>query len=1134
MPPINVSDQALFSRFWYAMDTGIVTDDFQKATGKSITEAVAPEMRGGHLHTVEMNVAPMKMTSLLTSTVDNKYDGILGRAKAFAGRIGDLSAAREVANALGLNFDTLKADLISMVAQQPGHQPLTEARAHNIMSALLLSPECTTRKARNIPLSKDGLVSLMNAAVGCSMLIEEGKATEESIFELMKGDVYDLTNPGDVLKLAVKTVQGAIEKFVDADHIKALANKAKLAASTDAEKKDIDHLANKVIYERRKVFQEINLRFETGSNTKESLQGRLKLVMNMLRSVRYKLDKLSAPDLGLQPKQMSGKMESLRRWLDNAVSVDYSNLTVASFGDMRHAEELFGASISRYSDDNGHMLQLKTAFSRESFNELTNTTHTVNNRIRYYFAGTEQNLEKFKKKAYKVFGGILEKGGDRTVEFDYGAKGQIGLGTMFGADASASVSARGVHKAKVNINPTTKEVTVTYTNGAELAAAVKAKFGTDENGGSVGANASGGLVKNFSLTYRNFDDFVAAQNGAADVVDATVYNRTACLGKIVTFFKMIGHGFTKAATALGLRIAKSKSDNNEYRDSLRKLNVFSNLDSMVAHKENVITTMKGTSWNAYGKLGVKGELTNEAKFFEGNASLSGSYSREFSVENNTYRTALETMNLQSDDFIRREVGNWLEGYPREERVREGMADLSSGLVRIEQDAAALQRRGNATKAEWVDLTARLKDLIAKTIYLQRDLGGITNDDQQSFLANFAEKLISPDFKIPEDAYEEGMMSKVGTSHNGRNTVSVDLKLSYDFFGGKSKDIASNVVGSDIVGNVIGNAVHEGVSALVPISNDVSVNYTYTSPVNKNDVRPWKNGATHTLTIGMAPGLTSRALCELIARAAFDKFSDDTGKKSAKEIANEVLNDFWGALQESAGKDLAHDLMDVPLRELAKHNDKLANFIGKSVIGTEDDAGLDFGSETAYAKSVSFTWCGGKLCSMGSSEFTSVSGSLGFSVPILPGISIGLEMKDTLSILEMDRFVMVRPGLAGLMGAAEGYLGRGDHQGLELFLTHNKPGVLEFLANTQANMPDDVESVLHRLEEKARAVGGDPRGAPNVDAFLDRLNNAREQIAHARDAVNSADLDSLDDEAKIHLAQRFIEAMTIGYTSLVEN
>ena len=1192
MGGLGISDQNLFSRFWVSTDFKAVSRDYQAATGNRLSEIGGAPVQGPVQFTSETDTT---LNLLVQKGGDSRYRNILGKAKAFAGKGADMNAAGNVALGLEISLESLSEDLAKMEKLRHNPKLLSVevdedeiAAAKSVLSTLLLSDECTSRCASGKPLSKAGVLALLNAGLGCLKLIEDGVATPESLFELMKGEVYDLTNPADVLKLSVQTARKARELFIDAEGVRETANAAKeyqrsklelIGAGSEAIEQEcarIDLLAEEVIAARARVVKMLDIEYNVGDGSKKTIEKAIDSVRERLRAFRYDCDTLTME--GVDAKPMTGRGERLRRFFDNLRGSKENRLDVAELRNVNRKE----ADFLDYLDENNigdgeNPVRLKVAVNRPWLDKVTSVTHFANNRIRYYFSGKEQKLEKFREKAYDVLGSTFENGGDRDVKFGVGVKVKAGLGTQYGAEVSVEGELGGFRSAHVHVEPGGGEITVTYSIGVEASVKGKAEAGlsggekTEEWsgvgegervwGGEAGASASASVKRNRIVKYRSAEDFIADLSGSSDLVNATVYNRVACLGKIWKAVKGVGRLCNRFATWVGLRIAKSREDNSVYRSSLRNLGIFRSTDSMFAHKENVVKTMTGKSDTfsvgvgasvsasfGAGKSDEDSTEVEKVNLFEGGAKIGGTYSYEGRVKKNIYRTALETTRLQSNEWLKDRAEGWFANFrPLESPLTATFKNLEEEFAEIDRLAGEYSKQDGGER--WKELGRRLRSLVERAVYLERGLGGEVTEEQREVIAGFAAKLVGPDFKFPEEEFQDVMLEQTETSTAGRHTVSVDLHAEWDFFGGMTEDKVGELAESHGLrdfGGVGSHTVNEMRAALTPVASDVTINYTYSKPSTMKDVRPWHNGAVHTFTIGMAPGLTSRGLCELIAQKVVDKMTDGEEKKGVKEIAKEVFDDFWGAMQESAGIDLTKDVADIPLKELAKTHPEVADFLGRSVYG-HDRAGLDFGVDSAYAKSVSFTWSGGRLTTMSISETTSVAGSVGFTIPIIPGVvSVGASVSDKLTTVDIDRHALRKPNAGSLLAASENYMRSGDHEGFKLFLTHNKPGVLRFLKSAQSerNAPEgdglfaeDHASFTNLYRELESKLGdlADSVIAGNPD-FADRINSVNSRLRSLKSELTRVDLndDAMTDEEKIDLAQRIIEAMADGYTAIAES
>ena len=189
-------------------DLGSVGNDYATVLQEAGEQAQGVEVEGEQAQWTSSDTGP---TQLPREGGGSRYHGVLGRAQALGRRADDAAVdqAGRTAGALGLDFDRLTDDLAKIYWQRQQLVPNEEgrndvlAKAKGVLTALLSSEEIRMRALEHRELSRTGVLALLNAGLGCLKLIADGQATNDSIFELVRGDVYDITKPADVLKLTV-------------------------------------------------------------------------------------------------------------------------------------------------------------------------------------------------------------------------------------------------------------------------------------------------------------------------------------------------------------------------------------------------------------------------------------------------------------------------------------------------------------------------------------------------------------------------------------------------------------------------------------------------------------------------------------------------------------------------------------------------------------------------------------------------------------------------------------------------------------------------------------------------------------------------------------------------------------------
>ena len=1188
-------DASLLNRFWVTGDLGSVGNDYATVLQEAGAVAQGAQVEG---ESANWTTSDTGLTRLSGKGGDSRYHDVFGRAQALGRRAENATAqAEQTARDLGLDFERLTNDLAKVYCQREKLVPDENGRndildkAKGVLTALLSSEEIRMRALEHRELSRAGVLALLNAGLGCLKLIADGQATNDSIFELVRGDVYDITKPADVLKLTVKMAQKARETFIDAAQVNSLAQTAikKIQDSTtipDAMKETLkdrlEDAAKRVIAEREKLCKSLDVSFSLGDGSQKALEKQLKDVRERLRAFRYDLDRLEGTKMDF--------MERQRRRLDN-IGRSQPTLTRASFKDAEAAEQTFNFLLKReYQDIGGaeraNVPQLDAVLDNAHLKATTHITHLANNRVRYYFSGKEQKLEAFRQQAHKVLDPLVENGGSRTLQFEVGADAKFRANVGF-AKADCKVGANYQYTAEVSIDPHTHEVTVTRKHGGQVAAEANAKLGLNDGdlakdwdedarsapkviGGSVGAKASAGLSHVQTVKYRSVDDFIASLGGESSLVTRTPYGTMACLGKICGFFKMLGRGVMAGLTKTGFRISKSREDNAAYVAEMHKMELMRTVDTLVSHRINGVRTQDGTAWNAGGSVsvngsfnvgsfddtedvenpdtGVKEERVKKDVTFEAGASLGVSYNRTFARTATDYRTHLDTARSHSEEWLKNHVGGWYDAlHPENGETREQTAlrAIETDLQKTEDALARLG--GKATLAQWKAFALKMGSLALQLAYVEKRAGA---DFDTSF---FADRLVNPRVSIPDDIYDTLMQDVSNVSHTGTHQTTVEFSVNWSVGLGDWLDNASDAAGEktagfadkhgivtgtandilkDGVSDTLSHGIGDAIGTVLPTACTVKGTYTYTKPADQTSVCAWSNGSSHTWSIALTPGLTTRALVEFLAVKYADAHAEENTDSSVKKVAKESFEDWTGSIKESIGIASLENVWDKTMGELAKDSPKLAALLKAPLTGA--GTGLDASVDTDYYKRMSFTVSGGRLVEISVDDYTKVGSQIGVRVGN-PNVSIGLHMKETLTTVDADRAVLVRPSLNGLMGKAEAFLRQGDRAGFTGMLAHNAPGALRLWralsdnlgAEPSPGLVADRKVALESLNEALTILRHVPA---RVDAeTADRALELQERLVNAYETLKGVPDDEEHQTQKIDALSDFVLTMTECFT-----
>ena len=1190
-------DASLLNRFWLTGDLGSVGNDYATVLQEAGAQAQGVEVEGEQAQWTSSDTG---LTQLSREGGGSRYHGVLGRAQALGRRADDAAVdqAGRTAGDLGLDFDRLTDDLAKIYWQRQQLVPNEEgrndvlAKAKGVLTALLSSEEIRMRALEHRELSRTGVLALLNAGLGCLKLIADGQATNDSIFELVRGDVYDITKPADVLKLTVKMAQKARETFIDAAQVNNLL-KAATARIKDNKAfppemkaeltKRLEDAAKRVIDEREKLCKSLDVSFSLGDGSQKALESQLKDVRERLRAFRYDLDRLEGTKMDF--------MERQRRRLDN-IGRSQPTLTRASFKDAEEAEKFFNFLVRREyldirSTEQVKIPQLDAVLDRAHLDATTHITHLANNRVRYYFSGKEQKIEAFRQKAHDVLDSLVEKGGKRILQFEVGADAKFRANVGF-AEADCKVGANYQYTTEVSVDSHTHEVTVTVTHGGQVAGEATAKLGKNDGdlakdwdddarsaskvfGGSAGAKASAGLSREHKVKYRSIDDFIASLGGESSLVTRTPYSTMACLGKICGFFKMLGRGVMAGLTATGFRISKSREDNAAYVAEMHQMKLMGTLDTLVAHRENAIRTQNGTAWNAGGSASVNGsfnignfdgtenvenpdtgveeERVKKDVFFEAGASLGVSYNRTFARTATDYRTHLDTARTHSEEWLQKHVGGWYGAlHPADGETREQTAlrAIETELQKAEDAFARLG--GKATHEQWKAFAEKMGVLALQLAYVEK------RADAALDTTAFADRLINPRVSIPDDIYDELMQDVSNVSHTGTHQTTVEFSVNWSAGVGDWLDDASKTAGEKTAGfagehgisgtandilkdgasDVVSHGIGDAIGTLVPTECTVKGSYTYTTPADKTSVCSWSNGSSHTWSIALSPGLTTRALIEFLAVKYADVHADEglSTKESVKKVGKEAFADWVSAIQESIGIASLENVWDKSMGELAKVSPKIAALLNAPMTGA--DTGLEASVDTDYSKRMTFTVVGGRLAEISVDDYTKVGSQIGVRVGN-PNVSVGVHMKETLTMIDVDRAVLVRPSVTALMGKAEAFLRQGDRAGFTGLLAHNAPGSLRLWRTVSGNLGatpsqslvDDRTAAMENLNEALTILRHIP--ARVDDETADRAQELQYRLLNAYETLKGIPDDDEHRAQQIDALSDFVWTLTESFT-----
>ena len=440
-------------------------------------------------------------------------------------------------------------------------------------------------------LGGDGLESLKNAVLGLARMLQEGKISENAVVVLADSNIYDASNKADLLRLVADSAQKTRELFIGEKRFNALIQLCENNLHNNGHNLTPEEINTiRALIEQLKEFakEAIRLRSQASSGIKTDYQftddtgkvksdsdfqeKQIKQIRESLRAFRYDLDQRRGVSMGI--------MERMRRSSDNTFSlfsgtrIDrqmYTQMQVADnrFNDLlkliqlrtmgNNAPEPQLDANNPYAGTSDEVVLGDTISLDASAKAATHLSHLTNDRIRYHWSGAEKRVEANAKAIKKELGDIAESSGERTVTFRAGADFLFDLNLGF-AEAEAKAGGAIKVSAQIKVNNNDGTVSVTYSKGLDD----NLKDGMGVNIGA-GVNVEG--QHSVTKTYANLDEFIRTASKYNLVM--TPRPREVFYAWAPRLIKGLGHLFMLGATAVGLRISRSKMDQVSYSAELR-------------------------------------------------------------------------------------------------------------------------------------------------------------------------------------------------------------------------------------------------------------------------------------------------------------------------------------------------------------------------------------------------------------------------------------------------------------------------------------------------------------------------------------------------------------------------------------
>ena len=937
----GISDASLGSQFWITMDLRALSELYEAhsaegakeaAGGVQVDETKAPSVIGGDA----------VLTSLASGMDAKRLRGAVGQARLLGAQQAGDKTVDSILDEMdkrfvrlfgeGRGFDRLAQTVARMnrffLAPEQRAQLADEVSAKELdvakkaMAKILASRDFTERALSEDPLDKSGRLAFVNAALGVIKLVREGQLDLDRTSDYFMGEVLDINKPGDMLRMAVKTARIAREKFVDETGLNKLVERDPA----------LRPLVDRLVAARKEASKILDIRLDLGDMSAKTVKAKLKEAREAMRAFRYDLDRATGRSMTF--------MESVRRKMDDWFS---SNQNRVSRQDYRSLVQIEDELHERLTEEGWSPEDVSGAFrsSSETSSAATELTHATNNHIRYFFTGVEGKYAKFESAAHKALDPLVAKGGTKYVRFEAGLDVRAGgsLGKNVTLDARAG--AKAMTTAKIVVAPGGGSVTVTYFTGGGAEASAEADVGigkwNGENtksakvGGKASANARIAGGRGRTVVYRSIDEFIRDCRGASSLVSTGKLSSFLSLGKVWQMTRALLRKGSDLMTAIGLRIHKTRVDNNAYRAILQRNGVISKLDTVLAAKErqrgfkagdwsyDVVTggidTGTQVDVRLYRGLDSKTGQEKSASVFNATGAVGFEGSRQRRVRGSEMRALVDTFRQESDAMLDFRLEDYLENRSNLKLKdnltdRQALGELAKMVVDLETRVAESSDKADGDM--WTQACRDLKAVMAQYVKVERRLtaevreleatlpppgeyGPLTSaqaetkakitgltgllKDAKTF---FSERLTSPKMDIPEDIYRRELVDVTNANPAGKSvkkvSMSVEFNVGADYVAdvakgspskleGNVKDDAGLAFGKTLGQTAIKQPVTVGMNAL-GASEKLEITRT-SETFDRPDVRPWRNGKTVTWEFKLKPNLPIRLLVEQIARKMID-------------------------------------------------------------------------------------------------------------------------------------------------------------------------------------------------------------------------------------------------------------------------
>lgn len=1231
MPPI--SDLTLGSRLWVTDNLVALQDVFEEAESiASSSDAPLATFEGRTLPAVISGDSVL--TSLAAGPDSAKLKGVFAGAKLLGKLIDRDNDAKlmferyadEVAGRLKIDRDGFAKTIARMnraLTDADSDLALTDdeiAVAKNALDKILGTAEMDRRSAQG-ELSKQGRLGLANAALGVIKLMRDGVIGEHSTTELFDNEIYDITKPADMLKLSSRTARTARDIFVDRTTLTTLGNTLVAEVMDKLEGDALDSVTakitqlkekiNELIHKRERLSKILDFEPDFGDGSESAIKKGLQAAKNAMRAFRYDLDQVTGRSMTM--------MERFRRMINNWQSRNGGGtVTTADYRDLVRTEDEINTLVDELSRSCGIPVaeRMSVRRSSETSREACNLTHATNNQIRYYQSGIAAEKEEAIATITNDLADIAANGGSKRVSFGVGLDAKFAIKVTDAAQINAHADLKYERTASVSVKAGGGPITVTYYDGAAAGVDGKAtvgKWGSTKNVGdvsgglSVGAKAGGSIGKGQKVVYASLKDFAEDVWGkrGESIARQNSIKQPFCLGKICQGIRALGHGICNLVTALGFRIHHTKVDTAAFRAQVRSSGAIAKTDQILAAPLRDRVIRKSDKSYTVGSVSAGGEVkvkldvvrkfsdsitkpgkkeADKSELFSASAGLSYRGERTFGATGFSYRSRLDSLRLQSRDFLLNKAERLKDVFPGLRLTgttrREQFKSLDEKLTELE-DSAALQEANDTdawerTAQKYVFLTVQYA-LIEEE--LTSRLAALHDEDEEGNAAQIAEvkeeldaavtffekRLTSPNLSMPEDVFNEMLVEKFNESHGTTVTHKVEFKAGYSALTEALGDLASDQVpGKGFLTNLGKTAASEPIKTIgneLMLSNEITGSVKTEKPTSTTDICPWKNKRSTDVSIKLSPNLPMKAIVEAVARKIIDSHLDDPEPVEAKKMlietaVGDAIGMMFGIGVGTLLKTYARHTVEDVITQMVNGEapDAVKSFFGapimESLTGEVQYTGIVPGFDMNSSKEFVFHFDELRLTSVTLQSNDSTTSKIGFHVQVAPGFGLGAVMSNGVDRQTIERSVYAHPPFDSLLARTEDFLVSGDRQAFKDFLAHNSHGALRMVRLYAKNPADpgiefdnkndreDAVALRERYDfvhRRIKKILEEGSAAGHPERLVDRAKGVLVQLERSAEKMRAATAEGGDmtDAKRLKALEGHLNALVKGFLLLKE-